>query len=408
MLICMNDLIYALSYALDAVEAELFGATVGHSRRVAYMSVSMGKAIYMEDKELLNLAAAAVLHDNALTEYNLSEAYTQMATMKKEYPDRKNANADMLSMHCRKGEENVSVLPFYEYTNGVILYHHEQANGMGPFTKRPEEVPCFSRLLHLADQVDVLFNLNTVTEEKYGKILDFVKRNQGILFDDDSAALFPEALPFEKMQALSNAEIDRNLKELLPVVKKEYSGRDLIGLAEMFARITDYKSSYTHDHSLGVADKARRLGQYYGYDDETVTRLYLAGALHDIGKLVISKDVLEKPDKLTSPEFRYIQTHAYVSWQILSRIEGLEDIASWAGFHHEKLDGSGYPFGKKAEELGTKERLMACIDIYQALTEKRPYKDGMTHEKALSIMREMVKLGKLDGGIVADMDHCFA
>ena len=67
---------------------------------------------------------------------------------------------------------------------------------------------------------------------------------------------------------------------------------------------------------------------------------------------------------------------------ILSEIDDFEEIRDWAAFHHERLDGTGYPFGKSAAELNTQERLLACVDIYQALTESRPYKQGMSHEKA--------------------------
>ena len=181
----------------------------------------------------------------------------------------------------------------------------------------------------------------------------------------------------------------------------------MYGIAAMFAKITDYKSSFTCSHSQGVADKAKRLSEYYLFDEDTVAKMYFAGALHDIGKLIIEKDILEKPDKLTHEEFVQIQNHAYASWDILGRIDGIEDIREWASLHHEKLDGSGYPFGRKAENLSEKDRIMTCVDIYQALTEERPYKNGMSHSTAIAIMREEAADGKLDMGIVNDMDVCF-
>ena len=77
-------------------------------------------------------------------------------------------------------------------------------------------------------------------------------------------------------------------------------------------------------------------------------------------------------------------------------------------FHHEKLDGTGYPFGKTADELNRQERIMACIDIYQALTESRPYKSGMTHEAACEILENMVQKGWIDGEITEQIKKCFA
>ena len=89
-------------------------------------------------------------------------------------------------------------------------------------------------------------------------------------------------------------------------------------------------------------------------------------------------------------------------------IDDFDEIRDWAAFHHERLDGTGYPFGKSADELNECERIMACVDIYQALTESRPYKKGMTHEKAIGILEDMAQKGWLDKNIVLKTDECFS
>ena len=144
-----------------------------------------------------------------------------------------------------------------------------------------------------------------------------------------------------------------------------------------------------------------------GKDDEECLKLYLAGALHDVGKLTIPMDILEKPDRLTKQEFDVMKTHAVASWNILRTIDGLDDVVSWASLHHEKLNGSGYPFGKSAAELCQNARILCCTDIYQALVEERPYKERLTHEKALTIMRDMVSQGLIDGQVIDMVDACF-
>lgn len=409
MKICMNDIMYALSYALDSVEAELIGGTRYHSRRVALIAVRMGKVLHMNDGELLKLAAASVLHDNALTEYNLSEAVTDPVTG---LPEGNKVEPEVfpvfLMRHCVIGERNLSILPFYQGIHNVIRYHHECADGSGPFGKKASEVPCFAKLVHLADQTDIKFDLSDISEEKYRNITAYIQNNTGVLFDGETAGAFLAAFPYEKTNVLHGEKVSDNLRAELPVIYKDYTEKDLMNIAALFAKIVDYKSSFTHDHSLGVAEKARRVAADWGYSSEQQAWIYFAGALHDIGKLVIKNDVLEKPARLTSSEYQYVQTHAFVSWQILNFIAGMKEIASWAGLHHEKLDGSGYPFGKTAKELGRNERLMVCIDIYQALTEKRPYKDGITHEEAISIMNDMVSEGKIDAEITADIDRLFS
>ena len=144
-----------------------------------------------------------------------------------------------------------------------------------------------------------------------------------------------------------------------------------------------------------------------GLEQKTSEKMYLAGALHDIGKVAVGNEILEKPGRLTDEEFTIMKHHAAYTYYILSEIDDFEELRDWAAFHHERLDGTGYPFGKTAAELNTQERMMACIDIYQALTESRPYKQGMSHEKACEILWDMAKKGWLDETIVKQVEDCF-
>ena len=92
--------------------------------------------------------------------------------------------------------------------------------------------------------------------------------------------------------------------------------------------------------------------------------------------------------------------------EALGKVKGFEEISEWTYNHHERLDGSGYPRGLKGDELDFNSRLLACLDIYQALGEDRPYRKAMSHEEAMSIMRQMVKDGKIDGEITEDIEKC--
>lgn len=134
-------------------------------------------------------------------------------------------------------------------------------------------------------------------------------------------------------------------------------------------------------------------------------KMYLAGTLHDVGKIAIGNEILEKPARLTDEEFAKMKNHAGYTYMILSKVDGFEEIRDIAAFHHERLDGSGYPFGKRADELTTLQRIMACADIYQALTEKRPYKDGMDHDKACEILKDMADKNWIDKNITEVICH---
>ena len=126
-----------------------------------------------------------------------------------------------------------------------------------------------------------------------------------------------------------------------------------------------------------------------------------------ISKKCIGNEILEKPDKLTDEEFDKMKNHAGYTYLILSQVNDFEDIRDWAALHHEKLNGKGYPFGKTADELNEPERIMACVDSYQALTEERPYKKGMSHEKACDILDDMAEKGFVDADISRKMRDCF-
>lgn len=397
---CINDVIYSLSYALDCVEHDLVGVATHHGLRVACLSILLGREEGFCESQLLDLASCAILHDNALTEYMQSEMAQGLDVLTQ--PEKIN-----LGVHCRLGERNITAMPFQNDVTGAILYHHEKADGTGPFGKTEQETPLMAQFIHMGDQLDIRWNLGSVSDEKFQQILEFLKRQSGKMFSEHCIQLFLNACNTEMLQSLKPERVMETLRQLLPQTFYTYSKEEIFGMCNVFASIIDYKSKFTRIHSLGVAQKSAAMGTYFGCSEEEITKLYFAGTFHDIGKLVVDRDILEKPDKLTNQEFVHMKNHAYFTYVILNQIDGLEDITSWASLHHEKLDGSGYPFGKKAEELGRNERLLACIDIYQALTEKRPYKDGMSHEEAIAILRKMAAGGLLDPFIVEAIFHAF-
>ena len=145
------------------------------------------------------------------------------------------------------------------------------------------------------------------------------------------------------------------------------------------------------------------MADHYHFSKEKRIWFYFAGAFHDIGKLMVTNDILEKPGSLTSIEFNRIKNHAYWTYMLLSDIPNIEDIRDWASRHHEKLNGSGYPFGLKESDLSFEDKLLAVIDIYQALIEKRSYKKEFTEYDTFAILRQMVNDNLIDGRIVNDL-----
>ncbi|NMB08339.1 MAG: HD domain-containing protein, partial [Tissierellia bacterium] len=142
--------------------------------------------------------------------------------------------------------------------------------------------------------------------------------------------------------------------------------------------------------------------QYLGYDEIMVEKLTIAANLHDIGKFIVPLEILEKPKKLNSMEFLTMKSHVYYTKLILKQIEGLEDIAEWAGNHHEKLNGKGYPERLDENSLTKEDQIIAFADIYQALIEDRPYRKGMAPKKAIDIMKNMANKGYICNRMLGD------
>lgn len=402
----LTDMLYALSFALDKVETELLGIDTGHSKRVTYLALLMGKEAGMQEEELRDFAGCCILHDNALTEFiheELSHSQLSQALPAQVSDIIEEQGSKMNYHHCVIGEQNIRLMPFRTDVKNIILFHHENADGSGALGMTASDTTLKSQILHLADIIDMRSRLATMTKEEFEELCGWVQSKMGSFFSGEAVGLFLKAVDYDKIVYLQDKDVLPYLYQELHKTIIDYSDEEIRNVAGLFAKIVDYKSEFTQNHSRGVADKAEIMAHYYGFDAEKAIRYYFAGAMHDIGKLAVVNDILEKPGKLTDDEFAEMKNHAAATHYILGQIKDISDIVKWAGNHHEKLNGKGYPQGLTADELSFEERLMACIDIYQALTEKRPYKDGMSHEKSISIMLDMAHKNELDEKIVQDM-----
>lgn len=164
--------------------------------------------------------------------------------------------------------------------------------------------------------------------------------------------------------------------------------------------------SVTHEqtarHSLRVAEISRQIGEYLHLDENRLFVLRMGGLLHDIGKLAVPLEILDKPARLTPEEYRLVQEHTLTGTSILgafdySLIGSVQDIVR---HHHERLDGSGYPDQLRGGEINLLARVVAVADVYDALTSTRTYRLRMSHAEAMDVLRTEVSAGKLDGKLV--------
>lgn len=393
--ICMNQLIRALGTALDAVECEIFGVSTNHGKRVAKLAIAMGKNMGMSDDELSSIASCALLHDNALTEYILSE--------------RPGAGQHMnMRLHCEYGQRNADALPFRSSVEGLILYHHERANGTGPFAKKEDEYPLGAAIIAIADMVDVQVHLQRVMPEKLPAIKKQIQAQTGRMYTQKASGALLEVLDENMLFCLKDENIRQSLADAMPQWTVHVASQEVVRLAGITAQIIDYKSNFTRKHSVQIANKAWLMCEYYDLPGDAQSQVYLAASMHDLGKLFIPTDILEKPGKLTDDEFKTIKNHAWWTKELLREISGFKELCAWASNHHEKLDGTGYPSGLTANNLDFLSRLLTCVDIYQAVTEERPYHRQRTHEEGMAILNSLVAAGKVDSAIAAAIDIAMA
>ena len=162
----------------------------------------------------------------------------------------------------------------------------------------------------------------------------------------------------------------------------------LENLSKVFSRMIDFRSSFTASHSQGVGAVAYAIAYQLGLDPVKCQKIKIAGLLHDIGKIGIPTEIIEKPGGLNRDELLQMKSHSYYTHMILGEIKGMEDIALWASAHHEKHDGSGYPFHYESEGLSLETDIIAFADIFTALAEVRPYRAGLDKDKILQIMKK--------------------
>ena len=142
------------------------------------------------------------------------------------------------------------------------------------------------------------------------------------------------------------------------------------------------------------------LSRLSGFSKHERQLIEIAAYLHDLGKLAIPSEILDKQDKLTDNEWFIMRSHVYHTYRVLEPFEILRVAGSWGALHQERLNGTGYPFGLTSDELPLGARIMAVADVFTALTEDRPYRKGMDSKNTKAVLRSMVDAGELDNNLV--------
>ncbi|MFU0824824.1 HD-GYP domain-containing protein [Clostridium sp.] len=346
-----------------------------HSNRTAYIALKIGSFLNLSKENMMRLYTCALLHDIGAAN-SLKPSHS---------------SCDFIKEHCIKGCEIIKPFPILSGISEIILYHHENYDGTGPMNIKEDDIPIESQIIRLADLVELLYQEKLPPYKQQGHITNWVISHSNTIFSRKIVDAFLKASSTDTFWFdLENIGfIDFILDEISPSLDITLNLEHFETIASIFSNIIDSKSKFTAVHSKGISELAFNVSNHLRYSDEKCKKMRIAGLLHDIGKVAIPSKILDKNGPLTKEEFSIIKSHVYYTSIILRKIDGIEDINEWASNHHEKLNGTGYPRKLCSKDLGEESRIMAVCDIYQALTEDRPYRKGLSTDKAFSIMSDM-------------------
>jgi len=436
----LSQVLGALSHALDLTE----GQPYGHAARTCLIGMRIGEALGLGPDTRSQLYYSLLMKDagcssnaHATTEFFGTDDQTLKSSLKfADWTDPfrlrlfalrsaalgqglgarvrqilhmaradEGTGRELIRIRCDRGAEICQSLGFPRATVEAVRCLDEQWDGRGAARGLAgDEIPLLSRIALLAQTLEVF-----AARDGAVRALEVVRGREGRWFDPELVAVlrgwegdhtwWSELYGSDVLSRLSAVEPEDR------VIRVDAEGVDRV--AESFAEVVDAKSPFTGRHSTRVALLARGMGEVLGLGPEELRDLYRAGLLHDIGKLGISNRILDKNGPLTPLERKQVERHPVLTWTIVGQVEVFAGIARKAAVHHERLDGTGYPWGYGTAELGRDDRILAVADIYEALTATRPYRAGMPPERALSILDELKGVA-VDADMVGAMEALVA
>ena len=189
----------------------------------------------------------------------------------------------------------------------------------------------------------------------------------------------PSVLVLRVRHAVELVRLQRDLESMVDEKTRENENL-FLHVVESLADAIDAKDNYTNGHSGRVAVYSKKIAARYGYDEKRQEKIFMMGLLHDVGKIGVPDEVINKPGRLTDEEFACIKKHPAIGGKILSNIKEMPELAAGAKWHHERYDGRGYPQGLAGENIPEEARIIAVADAYDAMTSNRSYRGALPQE----------------------------
>jgi HD-GYP domain-containing protein (c-di-GMP phosphodiesterase class II) len=379
--------LFALLRSISDAQDLISPLLSNHQQQVAYLSYRLSLKLNLSLQDQKDIFLAGIVHD--IGALSTSERL--------EIREKESMN---VNNHAFIGAKLLEDFKPMQNTAKIIRFHHlSWNNGKGRFYCE-EEVPFGSHVIHLADRVCTMIKMDGNILSQIPHIVDYIQSRSNTVFVPEIVAALIELSTEEYTWLDLKSKFPVNKVNVCQLHIEELDIEDLLKLTIIFSHIIDFRSSFTARHSAGVASIAHKLAQLFKFSPKECKMMLVAGYLHDIGKLAIDNELLEKPSKLTEDEFNIIRSHTYYTYQLLDIVPELKEIKEWAAYHHERIDGKGYPFHIKGEALSLGSRIMAVADVFTAITEDRPYRKGMEDIQAIKVLNDMVNHGALDGRVV--------
>ncbi|WED24851.1 HD domain-containing protein [Vibrio sp. JC009] len=390
------DLRHALlmiARALDYVGID----DINHSHRVAYMAYECAKRLGWEESKAKFAYYTGLVHDSGVSS---TDEHSQLVW---------HLEPEGVREHCVRGHEELKNCPLLEKFAVPVLYHHTQWQELleADISDYDRDI---SAIVYLADRLDFLRNYLTQSIHHEAVTLhaeiisEHLNKQSGTMFEPGMVDAMCELVTMEGFWY----NMDPSYIELLAVAEEsdqDYCHNlpisEVIQLAKFIARIVDAKSTFTYQHSEKVALLATMVAEEMGLSKQKIDLIYVAGLMHDIGKLRTPDNILHKESELTKEEFTRIRRHTVDTEYTLRSFFHSSDVSVWAANHHERLDGSGYPYHKTAEQLDLPSRIIAVADIFQALSQERPYRQRRyTSDEIIDKLTPLAENDKIDTDVL--------
>jgi putative nucleotidyltransferase with HDIG domain len=414
----LAELLGALSYALDMTE----GQPAGHCVRCCWIGIQIGRELGLSEADLTTLFYVLLLKDLGCSSNAARICQLYIAddlTFKRDFKRIRDSvpqalrfvlshtglkaglatrfqailnivqnggeiATDLIETRCHRGAQIARQMRFSnDVARGIQDLDEHWDGGGRPAGLSGSEISIFARVALLSQVIDVFHasaGLHAAQQE--------VQSRSGNWFDPEVVSAFQRVSQQpEFWTTLEQGSLEIALFALAPAQHFTTVDEDYLDdIAFAFAQVVDAKSPYTHGHSQRVATYTEMIARQLGLDRSHCRWIRRAALMHDIGKLGVSNQILDKPGQLDEIEWIAMRNHAALGEAVLSRISAFGNLARVVGSHHERLDGKGYPHGLAGDEIALETRIISTADVFDALTAERPYRAALPPETVSAIM----------------------